>query len=110
MGVGQGSRRDGQRFEHLDEIDRVPLAGHVGLAEADLAPLSQPGKESIGIVHVHHRTIGPDQNDLPSGNSTRIPVCVATRRRNTRASAARTGADFGGANAGHRCKSATAMP
>ena len=49
---------------------------------------------------------GPKQ--VPSGNSTRMPVCVATRRRKRRASAARIGADFGGANAVHRSRSTTA--
>ena len=74
----------------------VPVAGHVGLAEADLGVGCESGEERVRSVDDHQRVAAPPAPiELPSGNWTRSGSPATARRMSGRAMAPRSGARGG---------------
>ena len=77
----------GQRLQYGDQLGRVPLAGHVGLTESDLAVPPQPGEEGPGVGDVEGRTgrrpegAAVGQADVDAGPSRRSAASRPGRPR-----------------------------
>ena len=61
----QLSDAGGEDLHHRGEVIGVPVAGHVGLAQADQSAVAEPGREIVRAVHGHHRGTGPVRPALP---------------------------------------------
>ena len=79
----QVGHRLGELGEHADEVVRAPLAGHVGLAEADQAVAADPARQP--------RRAGESPSSAASGRPRRPPI------RPGRPAAAAGGPPHGGA-------------
>ena len=67
----------GEHLQHGREVGRVPVAGHVGLAEADQPAVAEPGGEGLRPVDRHDR----GAPGLPVPDPSTVPVRVADFQR-----------------------------
>ena len=104
------TRRLANSVSTPDQVVGVPVAGHVGLAEADQAVAADPAHERVRPVHDHrgqcriggadHRTVGVHHpNRQPRRRTTKQPVGDRGRQRCSAGRQARC------ATAGHRSES-----